>query len=118
MQLTLTPGIGAKVWANFALDLLVVSGGIQLNGFIMQTKFPMTIELVFSKYPIDVGYVFILKQSMFLIYYVRCLTSSLNFVVKLNTIKAQQNMYASGLGTDFRTKMLAETNAVNASCCR
>jgi len=55
---------------------------------------------------------------MFLIYYVRCLTSSLNFVVKLNTIKAQQNMYASGLGTDFRTKMLAETNAVNASCCR
>jgi len=63
--LTLTPWIGAKVWADLAIDLLVMRGGIRLVGFIMETKFPMTTELVFSKYPIDVGYVLTCLYKMY-----------------------------------------------------
>ncbi|XP_053407458.1 uncharacterized protein LOC123547213 isoform X2 [Mercenaria mercenaria] len=54
-QLTLTPWVGGKVWGDAAIDIFIARGGIRLIGYLMETKFPMTTELVFSKYPIDVG---------------------------------------------------------------
>ncbi|WAQ98196.1 hypothetical protein MAR_022569, partial [Mya arenaria] len=54
-KLTLTPWVGGKVWGDVAVDLGVMRGGIRLIGYLMETKFPLTTEVVFSKYPIDVG---------------------------------------------------------------
>lgn len=54
-QLTLTPWVGGKVWGDAAVDIFIARGGIRLIGYLLETKFPMTTELVFSKYPIDVG---------------------------------------------------------------
>ncbi|XP_052219885.1 uncharacterized protein LOC127837088 [Dreissena polymorpha] len=54
-QVTLTPWVGGKVWGDAAIDIGFARGGIRLIGYLLETKFPMTTELVFSKYPIDVG---------------------------------------------------------------
>ncbi|KAL4222206.1 hypothetical protein ACF0H5_018244 [Mactra antiquata] len=54
-QLTLTPWIGGKVWGDVAVDIFIARGGVRLIGYLMETKFPMLTELVFSKHPIDVG---------------------------------------------------------------
>jgi len=43
------------VWGDAAVDLFIVRGGIKLIGYLLETKFPMTTEIGFSKYPIDVG---------------------------------------------------------------
>ncbi|WAR20774.1 hypothetical protein MAR_014748 [Mya arenaria] len=53
--LTLTPWVGGKVWGNVSVDIGFAEGGIQLEGYLMETKFPFLTELVFSKYPLDVG---------------------------------------------------------------
>ena len=37
------------------MDIGFARGGIRLIGYLLETKFPITIELVFSKYPIDLG---------------------------------------------------------------
>jgi hypothetical protein len=59
----LTPWVGGKVWGDIAVDIFIARGAIRLIGYLMETKFPMTTELVFSKYPIDVGYDFFFNHK-------------------------------------------------------
>ena len=54
-QVTLTPWVGGKVQGDAAVDIGFARGGIRLIGYLLETKFPITIELVFSKYPLDLG---------------------------------------------------------------
>jgi len=60
-KFTLTPWLGAKVWGDAKVDFMLAHAGIRLVGYLVETKFPMTTEIVFSKYPIDVGYVILFK---------------------------------------------------------
>ena len=55
MQVTLTPWVGGQVSGKAGVSIGIASGGIELTGYLLETKFPITVELVFSKYPIDVG---------------------------------------------------------------
>ena len=48
--------MGGKVWGDVAVDIGFARGGVRLKGFLLETKFPITLELVFSKYPLDIGY--------------------------------------------------------------
>ncbi|WAR20843.1 hypothetical protein MAR_014817 [Mya arenaria] len=53
--LTLTPSVGGKVWGDASVYIGFARGGIALEGYLMETKFPILTEIVFSKYPLDVG---------------------------------------------------------------
>lgn len=61
----MTPWLGAKVWGDVTIDFVFARAGVRLIGYLVETKFPMTTEIVFSKYPVDVGYVRIyIKHGM------------------------------------------------------
>ena len=49
------PWVGGKVWGDVSVDIGFARGGIRLIGYIVETRFPITIELVFSKYPLVLG---------------------------------------------------------------
>lgn len=49
---TLIPRIGAVVWGELSVDIGFAYGGIRLEGHLVQTTFPITISLTFSKFPI------------------------------------------------------------------
>ena len=51
----LIPQVGAQVHGDASVDIGIARGGIDLRGFLLETKFPITVELVFSKYPLDIG---------------------------------------------------------------
>jgi len=51
----LTPWLAAKVWGDAAVDIIFARGGIRLVGYLLETKFPMTADIAFSKFPIDLG---------------------------------------------------------------
>ncbi|XP_062567667.1 uncharacterized protein LOC134229900 [Saccostrea cucullata] len=49
---TVIPRIGAIVWGELNVDIGIAYGGIRLEGHLVQTSFPITISLTFSKFPI------------------------------------------------------------------
>ena len=55
IQVVLIPEVGGKVWGDAAVDLGFVRGGIRLIGYILETQFPVTVEMIFAKYPLDIG---------------------------------------------------------------
>lgn len=52
LQGTVIPRIGAQVWGQLDVDIGFAYGGIRLEGHLVQTSFPITISLTFSKFPI------------------------------------------------------------------
>ena len=49
------PWLGGKVWGDVAIDIGIARGGARLIGYLLETKFPITGELAFTKFPIDLG---------------------------------------------------------------
>jgi len=56
----LTPWLGIDVYGSLEIYLGVFFAGIRLDGRLMQTKFPCTATVAFTKFPLDVG----LKMDM------------------------------------------------------
>ncbi|XP_033747032.1 uncharacterized protein LOC117332256 [Pecten maximus] len=54
-KVTVTPRVGASVWGTAGLDLGFARGGIKLVGYLLETKFPITASIGFSKFPLDVS---------------------------------------------------------------
>ncbi|XP_069134862.1 uncharacterized protein [Argopecten irradians] len=54
-RVTVTPGVGATVWGTAAINLGFAKGGIKLIGYLLQTSFPTTGSIGFSKFPLDVA---------------------------------------------------------------
>ncbi|VDI79784.1 Hypothetical predicted protein [Mytilus galloprovincialis] len=52
---TVSPYAGAKGYGSVGLCFWVLCGKLQLNGHVLNTAFPSTIEVGFSKFPLDVG---------------------------------------------------------------
>ncbi|XP_066289107.1 uncharacterized protein [Branchiostoma lanceolatum] len=50
-----TPEVNAVVEASVGVSLLVISGELQLRGYILQTTFPSSAEITFDKFPLNVG---------------------------------------------------------------
>ncbi|CAG2189848.1 unnamed protein product [Mytilus edulis] len=50
-----TPYIGAGVWGELAVDIGIAYGGIRLEGHLLETRFPITAEFKFNKFPIKIG---------------------------------------------------------------
>lgn len=55
IQAVVTPHIGASVWGELALDIIIAYGGIRLEGHLLETTFPITAEFGFGKFPINIG---------------------------------------------------------------
>ena len=55
LKVTLVPEVGGKVYGDAAVDLGFARGGIRMIGYLLETQFPITIELIFAKYPLDLG---------------------------------------------------------------
>ncbi|XP_060074374.1 uncharacterized protein LOC132554093 [Ylistrum balloti] len=53
-RVTVTPGAGASVWGTAGISLGFARGGIRLVGYLLETKFPITGSIGFSKFPLDV----------------------------------------------------------------
>ncbi|XP_052073991.1 uncharacterized protein LOC127711867 [Mytilus californianus] len=51
-----TPHIGAGVWGELAVDIGFAYGGIRLEGHLLETRFPITAEFKFNKFPIKIGF--------------------------------------------------------------
>lgn len=49
------PYAGLKVHGAIGLCIFIVCGKLQLEGMIMELRFPCGAELSFNKFPIDVG---------------------------------------------------------------
>lgn len=52
---TVVPFAGAKAYGSVGICFWVLCGKLQLDGYIMDTRFPSTAEISFSKFPLDVG---------------------------------------------------------------
>ncbi|KAK3083736.1 hypothetical protein FSP39_002337 [Pinctada imbricata] len=53
-KVTVTPWLGGKVWGSLAIDIGFARGGIKLIGYLLETRFPTSGSLGFSKFPLDV----------------------------------------------------------------
>ncbi|XP_061197209.1 uncharacterized protein LOC133205414 [Saccostrea echinata] len=53
---TVIPRIGAIVWGELNVDIGIAYGGIRLEGHLVQTSFPISISLTFSKFPIATAF--------------------------------------------------------------
>ena len=53
-QAQLIPWLGAKVWGGISVNIIFAAGGINLVGYIVETKFPLTGLVTFSKFPVYV----------------------------------------------------------------
>ncbi|XP_048251916.1 uncharacterized protein LOC124135018 [Haliotis rufescens] len=54
LEAKVTPSASLNVWGSLGIDIGFAYGGIKLTGYIMQTKFPVTGSIRFSKFPLDV----------------------------------------------------------------
>eukprot|EP00058_Branchiostoma_floridae_P000530 XP_002586018.1 hypothetical protein BRAFLDRAFT_110184 [Branchiostoma floridae] len=50
-----TPDVSAVVEASVGVSLLLISGELQLKGYILKTAFPSAAEITFDKFPLNVG---------------------------------------------------------------
>ncbi|KAK3084121.1 hypothetical protein FSP39_008498, partial [Pinctada imbricata] len=57
-QVIVTPWLGGKVWGSLKVNLGFARGGINLEGYLLETRFPITGSLGFSKFPLDVVYAY------------------------------------------------------------
>ena len=55
IQVVVTPHIGASVWGELAVDIIIAYGGIRLEGHLLEVTFPITAEFGFGKFPINIG---------------------------------------------------------------
>ncbi|XP_062572081.1 uncharacterized protein LOC134234050 [Saccostrea cucullata] len=51
---TLTPWAGAKVWGGVAIKFFIFRAGLRLIGYLLETRFPITAEITYNKFPLDV----------------------------------------------------------------
>lgn len=52
---SIIPFGGAKAYGSISICFWILCGRLQLDGYIMNTRFPSTAEIAFFKFPIDVG---------------------------------------------------------------
>ncbi|KAK7113965.1 hypothetical protein V1264_000110 [Littorina saxatilis] len=52
MKVVLTPWVSAKVEAGVSIDLFVIALGVDIHGWLMITKFPISMEANYTKLPI------------------------------------------------------------------
>ncbi|XP_013400530.1 uncharacterized protein LOC106166499 [Lingula anatina] len=53
-KVTITPYVAGKVWGSLEVNLGILSGGIRIEGFLLDTSFPITGTIGFGKFPINV----------------------------------------------------------------
>ncbi|XP_061168901.1 uncharacterized protein LOC133178169 [Saccostrea echinata] len=62
-RVTLIPWSGAIAWGGVAVKFFIFRAGIRLIGYLLETRFPITAEITYNKFPLDV------KGSLDLILY-------------------------------------------------
>ncbi|XP_062588035.1 uncharacterized protein LOC134249704 [Saccostrea cucullata] len=50
----LTPWSGAKVWGGAYVGYFIFKAGIRLTGHLLEARFPLTAEIIYNKFPLDV----------------------------------------------------------------
>lgn len=53
-QATLIPWAGAKAWGGVYVQFFLFKAGIRLTGYLLETRFPITAEITYNKFPLDV----------------------------------------------------------------
>lgn len=54
LKATLNPWAGAKAQGSVNVNYFVFKAGLQLTGYILETRFPMKVEITYNKFPLEV----------------------------------------------------------------
>lgn len=50
----MNPWAGAKAQGSVYVNYFVFKAGLQLTGYILETRFPMKVEITYNKFPLEV----------------------------------------------------------------
>lgn len=51
---TLNPWAGAKAQGSVNVNYFVFKAGLRLTGYLLESQFPMKVEITYNKFPLDV----------------------------------------------------------------